>query len=262
MIRGLHIAATGMVAQQHNIDVISNNIANVNTSGYKKSRAEFQDLIYDTLNYTSGATSGTTANPTGIDVGLGVRLSNVQRSFLQGDISQTGNDLDVAIEGKGFFKITLPNGEMAYTRNGSFKLDSEGSMVNSQGYKLDPEIVIPNTLTDISVAADGTVSGLDPTTGETAILGQITLVDFVNPAGLSPYGDSLFLSTDVSGDPIEGTASLDAFGILRQGMIESSNVQLVTEMVALISAQRAYEANSKSISSTDEMLSIVNRLKQ
>ena len=262
MIRGLYTAATGMNAQQHQIDVTSNNIANVNTTAYKKDRAEFQDLMYESLNYTAGATSDSTTNPTGIDVGLGVRVSGIQKNFLQGNINQTGNPLDLAIEGKGFFKITLPNGETAYTRNGSFKQDSEGSIVNGQGYKLDPEIVIPNTVVNLSIATDGTVSAVEPATGATTILGQITIVDFINPAGLSPYGDSLYLATETSGDPIEGNPGTDALGSLRQGMIESSNVQLVNEMVDLITAQRAYEANSKSISTTDEMLDIVNRLKR
>lgn len=261
MIRGLYTAATGMTAQQHAIDVTSNNIANVNTIGFKKDRAEFQDLMYETLNYTSGRTSQTTMNPTGIDVGLGVRVSGIQKSFLEGDLKSTGNPLDMAIEGKGFFQITLPNGEIAYSRNGAFKLDDEGAIVNGSGYRLEPEIVIPNTFTDISVAKDGTVTALDPVTGNSQDLGQITIVDFVNPAGLSPLGESLFQVTDASGDPIEGIPGEDAFGQIQQSMVESSNVALVNEMVDLITAQRAYEANSKSITTTDEMLSIVNRLK-
>ncbi|MEA3513082.1 MAG: flagellar basal-body rod protein FlgG [Campylobacterota bacterium] len=262
MIRGLYTAAAGMNAQQQNIDVISNNIANVNTTAFKQDRAEFQDLMYQSLNYTAGATSATTNNPTGIDTGLGVRVSGIQKNFLQGSLRETGNSLDIAIEGDGFFKISTPNGETAYSRNGAFKLDSEGSMVNGMGYKLEPEIVIPSELTDISIAQDGTVSGLNPTTGESTTLGQITLVNFINPSGLSPQGDSLYLATDVSGDAIDGTPGLDGIGSIRQGMVEGSNVQLVTEMVNLITAQRGYEANSKSITTTDTMLQTVNALKR
>jgi flagellar basal-body rod protein FlgG len=262
MIRGLYTAATGMNAQQHQIDVTSNNIANVNTIGFKKDRAEFQDLMYESLNYTAGRTSATTLNPTGLDVGLGVRVSGIQKNFIQGDLKATGNPLDMAIEGKGFFQITLPNGEIAYTRNGAFKLNEEGTLVNGSGYQVEPVITIPNTFTDVSVAKDGTVTALDPATGNTEELGQITLTDFINPAGLSPLGDSLFQATTASGDPIDGIATEDAFGGIRQAMIESSNVALVNEMVDLITAQRAYEANSKSITTTDDMLDIVNRLKR
>ena len=262
MIRGLYTAATGMNAQQHNIDVTSNNIANVNTMGFKKDRAEFQDLMYERLNYTAGATSDSTRNPTGIDVGLGVRVSGVQKSFLQGELKDTGNSLDIAIEGKGFFQITQPDGEIAYTRNGSFKLDNEGAIVNGNGYRLEPEIVVPQNLIDLTIAKDGMVSATDPTTGTIQQLGQITIADFINPAGLRPIGETLFMDTEASGDPIVGNPTTDQLGNLRQGMVELSNVALVNEMVDLITAQRAYEANSKSISTTDEMLDIVNRLKR
>ncbi|MGB5866888.1 MAG: flagellar basal-body rod protein FlgG [Arcobacteraceae bacterium] len=262
MIRGLYTAAAGMTAQQKNIDVISNNIANVNTNAFKQDRAEFQDLMYQSLNYTAGATSATTTNPTGIDTGLGVRVSGIQKNFLQGNLKETGNTYDVAIQGNGFFKITNAAGETAYTRNGAFKLDSEGTMVDGQGFKLDPEIVIPSDLIKISIAQDGTVTGENATTGAISTLGQITLVNFINPAGLAPQGDSLYLATDVSGDPIEATPGLEGIGTIRQGMIEGSNVQLVTEMVDLITAQRGYEANSKSINTTDSMLQTVNQLKR
>ena len=262
MIRGLYTAAAGMTAQQQNIDVISNNIANVNTYAFKQDRAEFQDLIYQSLNYTAGATSETTNNPTGIDTGLGVRVSGIQKNFLQGSIKETGNTYDIAIEGNGFFQINTPQGEIAYSRNGSFKLDNEGTMVDSQGYALEPEISIPTDLVKISIPQDGTVSGQDATTGDVTTLGQITLVNFINPSGLAPQGSSLYLATEVSGDPIEETPGLEGFGTLRQGMIEGSNVQLVTEMVNLITAQRGYEANSKSINTTDSMLQTVNQLKR
>ena len=262
MIRGLYSAASGMTAQQTNIDVISNNIANVNTTGFKQDRAEFQDLMYQSLNFTAGATSADTNNPTGIDVGLGVRTSSIQKNYNQGSLKETGNSLDMAISGDGFFKVTTPNGETAYSRNGEFKLDSEGAIVNSSGYKLDPEIVVPSELTNLSIAQDGTISAMNPTSGEVTTLGQITIVNFVNPAGLSPLGGNLALATNVSGDPIEGTPGIDGLGFITQGMLESSNVQLVTEMVNLITAQRAYEANSKSITTTDTMLQTVNQLKK
>ena len=262
MIRSLYTAATGMNAQQHQIDVTSNNIANVNTGGFKKDKAEFQDLMYETLNYTAGSTSATTKNPTGIDVGLGVKISGIQKIFLQGELKTTGNELDVAIEGRGFFQLNLPNGEIGYTRNGSFKLDGEGGIVNASGYRLNPEIVVPLNLTDLSISNDGLVSAKDPATGQTTELGQITLVDFLNPAGLKPIGGTAFSATDISGDPVEANPGTDQFGILRQGMVEASNVSLVNEMIDLITAQRAYEANSKAITATDDMLDIINRLKR
>ncbi|AXX93154.1 flagellar basal body rod protein FlgG [Malaciobacter molluscorum LMG 25693] len=261
MIRGLYTAATGMDAQQNQIGVTSNNISNVNTIGFKKDRAEFQDLMYEQLNYTAGQTSQTTRNPTGIDVGMGVKISGVQKSFLQGDLKETGNTFDIAIEGKGFFRITMPDGEIAYTRNGAFKLDDEGAIVNSSGYRLDPEIVIPENVKEVTIAKDGTVTATDENDA-TVDLGRITTTSFVNSAGLSPLGDSLYKETDASGAPIEGNPSENTFGSLRQGIIELSNVKLVNEMVDLITAQRAYEANSKAITTTDQMLDTVNSLKR
>lgn len=261
MIRGLYTAATGMNSMQHQIDVTSNNIANVNTTGFKKDRAEFQDLMYETLNYTAGQTSQVTLNPTGIDVGLGVRISGIQKNFNEGDLELTTNPLDLAIEGKGFFQVTLPNGETAYTRNGSFKLNAEGTIVNGNGYPLIPEIVIPDNVTDISIANDGFVTATDPQTGAVVNLGQITIADFINPAGLIPLGQSLFMESEASGGVLEGIPTDLQFGAVKQGMIEASNVKLVNEMVDLITAQRAYEANSKAITTTDGMLDTINRLK-
>mgnify|MGYP003584538383 FL=1 len=260
MIRGLYTAATGMNSMQHQIDVTSNNIANVNTTGFKQDRAEFQDLMYETLNYTAGQTSQTTINPTGIDVGLGVRISGVQKNFTEGDLKLTSNPLDLAIEGKGFFQITLPSGETAYTRSGTFKLNDEGTIVNGNGYPLSPEIVIPEGAKDISITKDGIVSYTDAT-GTSNELGQLTIADFMNPAGLIPMGESLFMQSDASGDVLEGNPNQEQFGSIQQGMIELSNVKLVNEMVDLITAQRAYEANSKAITTADSMLDIVNRLK-
>lgn len=262
MIRGLYTAATGMNSMQHQIDVTSNNITNVNTLGFKQDRAEFQDLMYETLNYTAGQTSSTTINPTGMDVGLGVRVSGIQKNFLQGDLKLTSNTLDLAIEGNGFFQVTLPNGETAYTRNGAFKLDADGNIVNGNGYALSPQITVPDNLINLTVATDGTVTAEDPTTGAITQLGQITIADFINDAGLTPTGESLFLQSDASGDPIVGNPTDDQFGSVRQGMVELSNVKLVNEMVDLITAQRAYEANSKAITTADTMLSTVNQLKR
>jgi flagellar basal-body rod protein FlgG len=262
MVRSLYTAAAGMNVQQTNIDVISNNIANVNTTGFKSDRAEFTDLMYQSLNYTAKATSASSNNPTGIDVGLGVRTSGIQKNFTQGSLQETGNELDIAIQGKGFFKITTPDGNTLYTRNGAFKRDSDGTIVNQLGYKLDPEIVIPNNLTSLSVASDGTVSAMNPADGTITTLGQITLTDFINPAGLTPVGDGMYQVSTTSGDPIDGIPGSEAFGGLRQGMLESSNVKLVNAMVDLITAQRAYESNSKAITTTDQMLQTVNQLKR
>lgn len=260
MIRGLYTAATGMNSMQHQIDVTSNNIANVNTTGFKQDRAEFQDLMYERLNYTAGKTSQTTMNPTGINVGLGVRLSGIQKNFTEGDLKTTSNSLDLAIEGKGFFQIQLPNGETAYTKNGAFKLDAEGNIVNGNGYILMPQTTIPQGAKDISIGKDGIVSYTDAA-GATNELGQLTIADFINPAGLIPMGDSLFMKSDASGDAIDGNPNQEQFGSIRQGAIELSNVKLVNEMVDLITAQRAYEANSKAITTADSMLDTVNRLK-
>jgi flagellar basal-body rod protein FlgG len=261
MMRGLYTAATGMNAMQHQLDVTSNNIANVNTAGFKKDRAEFQDLMYETLNYTAGQTSQTTMNPTGIDVGLGVRISGIQKNFTEGALNTTSNTLDLAISGKGFFQITLPSGEIAYTRNGEFKLNSEGTIVNGNGYPLSPEIVVPDDVEDVSIAQDGTVTATNATTGESQELGNITIVDFINSAGLIPIGNTMFMQSDASGDAREGTPNEEQFGSIQQGMVELSNVALVTEMVDLITAQRAYEANSKAITTADTMLGVVNSLK-
>jgi len=262
MIRGLYTAATGMNSMQHQIDVTSNNIANVNSTGFKQDRAEFQDLMYETLNYTAGQTSETTTNPTGIDVGLGVRISGIQKNFNEGDLKLTSNPLDIAIEGKGFFQITLPNGETAYSRNGTFKLNSEGTIVNGNGYELSPQIVVPDNVVKLTIAKDGTVTATDPQTEAVVNLGRIELADFINPAGLSPMGESLYRETEASGAAQTGNPTTAQFGNTRQGMIELSNVKLVNEMVDLITAQRAYEANSKAITTTDTMLDTVNRLKR
>ena len=262
MIRALYTASTGMIGMQTQIDTTSNNIANVNTIGYKKQRAEFADLFYQSMQYAGTSTSETTIAPTGIEVGLGIRPTSIAKHFTQGSPKETGNNLDILITGKGFFQIELPDGNIAYTRSGSFKLDNEGNIVNSEGYKLVPNITIPEDTTKINIGTDGTVSVVQANAAELNILGQIETTTFINPAGLHSLGDNLYINTNASGDPINGTPGNEGFGMLRQGFIEMSNVKLVEEMTDLITGQRAYEANSKTIQTADSMLQTVNNLKR
>ncbi len=262
MIRSLYTAATGMSAQQVNMDVTANNLANVNTTGFKKSRADFQDLLYQTIR-VAGATQGQGVElPTGVQVGLGTRLAATQKVFTQGDFQTTGNELDMVIEGKGFFQVTLPSGEVAYTRDGSLKMDGEGRVVTSDGYPIDPEISIPSGATSISVGKDGTVSVKLAGQTEPEDAGQIQLVNFLNPAGLESMGGNLYRVSAASGEPIVGTPGQDGLGTLAQGTVEMSNVKVVEEMVNLIIAQRAYEVNSKAIQASDEMLSLANNIRR
>jgi len=262
MIRSLYTAATGMLAQQTQIDVTSNNIANVNTIGYKKQRAEFADLFYQVMEY-AGVESGTTlGSPTGIEVGLGVRPTAITKQFTQGNFKETGNNLDMAITGNGFFQIELPDGTTAYTRNGAFKVDGAGTIVNSDGYKIVPEIVIPENAVTVAVGTDGQVAVLQAGETEANQVGQIELANFINPAGLHSLGDNNYNATVASGNAIVGTAGLEGLGQIKQGFVEMSNVQLVEEMTDLITGQRAYEANSKAITTSDEMLQTVNGLKR
>ncbi|MDZ7579462.1 MAG: flagellar basal-body rod protein FlgG [Deltaproteobacteria bacterium] len=262
MIRSLWTAATGMQAQTLNIDVISNNLANVSTTGFKKGRAEFQDLLYETLRPAGVASSEETAVPTGIQVGHGTRPAAVNRIFAQGDFQQTKNELDLAIEGGGFFQILQPNGETAYTRDGAFKLDNEGRIVNADGFLLEPEISVPNNTIAISIAIDGTVSVLQAGQAEPIEIGTIELARFMNPAGLHSIGRNLYSPTAASGDVIIGTAAEDSFGTIAQGYLEGSNVSVVEEMVSMIVAQRAYETNSKVIQASDEMLQMANNVRR
>ena len=262
MLRSLYTASTGMLAQQTQIDTTSNNIANVNTIGFKKQRAEFSDLMYQVMEHAGSSTSATTLSPTGIEVGLGVRPTAITKMFTQGNFQETGNNLDVAITGNGFFQIELPNGNIAYTRNGSFKMDANGSVVNSDGYRLIPEITIPEDTTNVDIGIDGTVSVVQAGQTEANQIGQIELTNFINPAGLHALGDNLLSNTEASGDPINGVAGTDGLGQMRQGFVELSNVQLVVELTDLITGQRAYEASSKSIVTSDEMLQTVNQLKR
>lgn len=262
MIRSLWTAATGMQAQTLNIDVISNNLANVGTSGFKKSRAEFQDLLYETVRAPGVASSESTQVPVGIQIGHGTRPSAVNRVFIQGDFQQTKNDLDLAIEGGGFFQILQPNGETAYTRDGAFKLDNEGRLVNADGFLLEPEISVPNDTIAISIEIDGTVSVLQAGASTPTEIGTIELARFMNPAGLHSIGRNLYIPTAASGDVIVGTAGEDGFGTIAQGYLEGSNVSVVEEMVNMIVAQRAYETNSKVIQASDEMLQMANNVRR
>ena len=262
MIRALWTSATGMQAQALNLDVISNNLANVNTSGFKKSRAEFQDLLYETIKPAGTSSSQDSQVPTGIQIGHGARPSTVLKIFTQGDMENTNNELDLAIEGDGFFKIIQPNGETAYTRDGAFKLDRDGRVVNSDGFALEPEITIPTDAISIAVGMDGTVSVLQAGESTPSEVGTIELARFVNPAGLISTGRNLYLTSEASGDEMSGVPGEDGLGSLAQGFLEMSNVSVVDEMVNMITAQRAYETNSKSIQTADEMLQIANNIKR
>lgn len=262
MIRGLWTSASGMEAQQLNIDIIANNLANVNTVGFKKSQADFQDLLYQTLR-TPGATSAQGNEiPTGMQLGQGVRPVAIQKIFSQGDYQQTKNELDVAIEGDGFFQILQPNGEIAYTRAGSFKLDSQARLVTSDGYPLDPEIAIPPDATEITIGIDGTISIIQAGQSQASEIGAIQLARFPNPAGLNAIGRNLFLPTTASGTAETGIAGESGVGTIAQGYLELSNVSVVEEMVNMIVAQRAYEVNTKAIQTADDMLQYANNIKR
>lgn len=262
MIRSLWTAASGMQAQTMNIDVISNNLANVNTSGFKRSRADFQDLLYETLRPAGVASSAGTQVPTGIQLGHGTRPAAVNKIFIQGDLQKTDNELDLAIEGDGFFQIIQPDGETAYTRAGMFKVDSDGRMVTTDGFPIEPEISIPTDTISISIGMDGTVSVLQAGTTTPTNVGTIELAKFVNPSGLHALGRNLYIPTSASGDAITGTAGQDGLGNISQGYLEMSNVSVVDEMVNMITAQRAYEINSKAIQAADEMMQLANNVKR
>lgn len=263
MIRGLWTAAAGMNCQQVNIDVIANNLANVNTVGFRRSRADFQDLMYQSMR-SAGATSNVDSEyPVGLEVGLGARVVTTDKSFSQGDFRETGNPLDVVVEGPGFFQVTLPNGSTGYTRNGAFKVDSEGRLCNSEGWVVYPEVTIPDNAVEVTIGTDGTVSILNGDTGEIEDLGSpIELARFANPGGLRAAGHSIFQTTPASGDPITGVPGTLGLGSLNQGFLEMSNVSVVEEMVNLIAGQRAYEVSSKAIQAADEMLQMANNVKR
>jgi len=262
MIRALYSAATGMQAQETNLDVISNNLANVNTTGFKKSRADFQDLMYQYVIEPGAPTSQTTTNPTGIQVGLGVKTASVQKLFTQGDLSSTNNQLDVAIEGDGFFQVTRPDGTIAYSRTGSFRLDQNGQLVTADGFVVAPGITIPPDALGITIGQDGTVSVKQPNNTTPTQVGQLIAVRFPNNGGLRATGQGLYEETQASGAPVTGIFSQIGYGRLNQGFLESSNVSVVEQVVNMITAQRAYEASSKGITTADEMLSSAISLKR
>lgn len=254
MIKALNTAATGMIAQQTNVDVIANNMANVNTTGFRRSRAEFQDLIYQTVRAPGGTTSEGQSLPTGIQIGHGTKNVSTEFIHVQGNLAQTGNALDLAVEGEGFFKVTRPGGELAYTRAGNFKTDAEGQLVTVDGYLVEPSITIPTDATSVTITGDGTVSVQIAGQVASQQVGQITLASFANPAGLRAMGRGQFLPTDASGAAIEGVPGSVGLGTVGQGMLEGSNVEVVNEMIDLISSQRAYEINQRIVKAADEML--------
>ncbi len=262
MIRSLRTAASGMSAQQMNVDNIANNLANVNTTGFKKSKVEFQDIMYQSLRRPGvTAITGSTV-PTSLDIGYGTRPVATTRQFSVGELSQSGNPLDLAIDGDGFYQIQRPDGTIAYSRDGSLKLTADGRVATSDGLFLTPEITIPEDAVSISVGFDGRVSVVQTGSNEPQEIGQIELARFINPAGLAAIGHNLFEETPASGTPITGAAGEDGFGRINQGYLEMSNVDVVTEMVNMIVAQRAYEINSKAIQTADDMSSLVNNLKR
>jgi flagellar basal-body rod protein FlgG len=260
MIRALYTAASGMNAQQANIDNTANNLANVNTSGFKKSRVEFEDLVYQQIKAPGMPTSQEGEAPIGLEAGLGVRAVATARNFGTGNLRSTSAPLDIAIEGQGFFQVTMPGGETGYTRAGAFHLNGQGQIVTSEGYQLSPAITIPAGTTTIMVSKDGIVSAVASGQTDPQQIGTIELAQFQNPAGLQAKGGNIFVATIASGDPGTSTPGADGLGTLAQGFLEDSNVSVVEEMVNMILGQRAYEANSRVIRAADEMLSQVNNL--
>jgi flagellar basal-body rod protein FlgG len=261
MFRSLSIAATGMSAQQTQLEGLSNNIANVNTNGFKKQRIEFQDLLYQTVRAAGAQTSATTRSPTGLQLGTGVRVAGTARIFSQGDTLVTNNPLDLSIQGEGFFVVQQPDGTPAYTRQGALQKDAQGQLVSPDGFPLDPPIFVPNDAVAVTIGYDGTVSAMVQGQTNSVELGQITTATFVNPAGLHSLGRNLFVPTYASGEPQVGAPGENNRGTILQGAIEKSNVDVVEEMVGLITTQRAYEVNSKVITAADEMLATATQLR-
>ena len=254
MIRSLWISKTGLDAQQVQMDVISNNLANVSTNGFKRARAVFEDLLYQTLRQPGAQSSQQTQLPSGLQIGTGVRPVATERIFTQGNLQQTGNTRDVAIQGNGFFQVLLPDGTTAYTRDGSFQSDAQGQLVTSSGFHVQPAITIPPNALSITIARDGTVSVLVPGAAVPTQVGGIQLVSFINPAGLQAFGENLYVQTASSGTPNPNTPGTNGLGMLSQGYVETSNVNVVEELVNMIQTQRAYEINSKAIQTSDQML--------
>lgn len=258
MLRALYTAASGMEAQQLNIDTIAHNIANINTSGFKSRKAQFQDLLYQNIRQAGAANTASTDIPVGLQVGLGTKPSSTEIIFTQGDFSSTNSPYDVVIQGQGFFQIRQSSGELAYTRNGSFHLNKAGNIVTSEGDMLEPQITIPAQQTGVTIGSDGTVTAV--VSGQIQSLGKIELASFPNPSGLETIGKSLFIGTQSSGDATTGTPGTEGMGTLMQGFVEQSNVSVVEEMVNMIISQRAYEANSKVIRTADDMYSQASNL--
>lgn len=260
MLRSLTTAATGMMAQQNNLDVVANNIANVNTTGFKKSRAEFQDLLSTAVRTPGAMINQGTFQPVGVEIGLGVKTSATTRVFTPGVLQSTGDPYDVAIEGQGFFQIMQTDGSLAYTRDGSFKVDSMGQLCTTDGYLMQPQITIPQNASEINITPDGNVSVKVGTDTNQNIVGQIQLVKFQNPSGLLSVGHNLFVETPGSGTPIQGTPGQDGYGALQQSYLEGSNVQIVDELINLIKAERAFESNSKIITASSDILRQTNQV--
>jgi len=254
MFSSLWVAKTGLDAQQTRMDVISNNLANANTTGFKSSRASFQDLMYQNVRQPGGQTTEQTQSPSGLMLGTGVRVVGSEKLFTQGNPQQTGNALDLAIQGRGFLQVTQPDGTVAYTRDGSLHLDQNGQLVTASGYQLDPAIIVPQNAQSVTIGTDGTVSATLQGQAAPQQIGTVQLADFINPAGLQPSGDNLYLETASSGAPQIGQPGLNGLGTVTQGSLESSNVNVVEQMVDMIETQRTYEMNSKSISAADSML--------
>jgi flagellar basal-body rod protein FlgG len=260
MINSLWISKTGMEAQQTQLDVISNNLANVSTNGFKRVNAVFEDLMYQNLRQVGAATTEQSQLPTGLQLGLGVRTVATSRSFTQGSMQQSGNSLDVAIRGNGFFQVTLPDGTIGYTRDGAFQLDAQGRVVTSSGLPVANGITVPPNATSVTIAADGTVSASVPGNTSPQPIGTLALANFINPAGLEPRGQNLFTETAASGQPQGGTPGTNGLGTVMQGFVETSNVNVVQELVNMIQTQRAYEMNSKAIQTSDQMLQKLGQL--
>ncbi|MBG56706.1 flagellar basal-body rod protein FlgG [Porticoccus hydrocarbonoclasticus] len=257
MNQALWIAKTGLDAQQTKMSNIANNLANAGTTGYKRSRAIFEDLLYQNVRQVGAQSSQDTQLPSGLMIGTGVRVVATEKLFTQGNLAQTENMLDMAIQGRGFFQILLPDGTQAYTRDGSFQVDNQGQMVTSAGYILQPSVTLPENALSVNIGSDGTVSVRQPGSSAVSQVGTIQLADFVNPAGLQPIGENLFLESNASGSPQTGNPGLNGLGTVFQGYVESSNVNVVEELVNMIETQRTYEMNSKAISTTDQMLQYV-----
>ena len=259
MASALNIAQTGLDAQQTRLSVISNNLANVSTTGFKKGRAVFEDLLYETITQPGANSSQNTELPSGLMIGTGVRTVSSTKIFTQGTLSQTDNALDIAIQGRGFLQVLMPDGSTAYTRDGSLSMSSQGQLVTSSGYEIDPGVTIPSETLTVTIGTDGTVSALTAGSSAPSQIGTLQLADFINPQGLQPVGQNLFKESVASGNPQTGNLGLNGLGTLIQGAVESSNVNVVEELVDMIETQRAYEMNSKAIQTVDEMLQYVSQ---